>query len=122
MRLYKSEPGRPRPRQDADSFSGRPGSSNLGGPATRGVVINPDTKQVADNFLDSVRRFKNRCHPRTAGYQEHKKYFWLRLLEVNLGDPRISDLIFWPGEYFGDGDIMREMTSKDILDTILNSS
>ena len=45
--------------------------------------------------------------------------FWIACLKVNTGDDRISDLIYWPGEYFGDGDNARKLSSQEILDTAL---
>lgn len=47
--------------------------------------------------------------------------YWLRCLEANTGDSNISDLIFWPGEYFGDGDNGRELSAEQILETALRS-
>ena len=32
-----------------------------------------------------------------------------------------SDLVFWPGEYFGDGDDSRELTADEMADEILKS-
>lgn len=40
--------------------------------------------------------------------------FLLAQLEYNLCDPRISDLIFWPGEYLGDGDNSRVLTAEQM--------
>lgn len=48
---------------------------------------------------------------------ELRSSFWLACLKQNTGDPRISDLIFWPGEYFGDGDNKRELSAEEILHT-----
>ena len=48
--------------------------------------------------------------------EEHEIHFWLKMLELNLPDPRVSDLIFWPGEYFGDGDNSRELTPEEVVD------
>ena len=45
--------------------------------------------------------------------------YWLNCLEINTGDERLSDLIFWPGEYFGDGDDSRELSPQDILRTAI---
>lgn len=45
--------------------------------------------------------------------------FWLGMLALNLPDPQISDLIYYPGEYFGDGDDSREMTAEEVVDTAL---
>lgn len=50
--------------------------------------------------------------------EEHEQFFWLKVLETHL-DPRISDLIYWPGEYFGDGDNSRQLTPQDILEIAL---
>ena len=33
-----------------------------------------------------------------------------------------SDLIFWPGEYFGDGDDSRELTAEEVADEIISSA
>ena len=56
----------------------------------------------------------------SAGGEEWEQFFWIRVLEHHL-DPRISDLINWPGEYFGDGDNSRELSPQDILDTARKS-
>lgn len=48
--------------------------------------------------------------------EEHEISFWLEMLALNIPDPRISDLIFWPGEYFGDGDNSRELSPEQIVD------
>lgn len=45
--------------------------------------------------------------------------YWVRCLKVNTGDDRISDLIFWPEEYFGAGYDGRELTSGEILEVAL---
>jgi hypothetical protein len=45
--------------------------------------------------------------------------YWVKCLEVNTGDNRLSDLIFWPGEYFGDGFDGRELSPSEILEIAL---
>lgn len=55
----------------------------------------------------------------TANGTEFQVGYWLSCLEVNTGDHRISDLIFWPGEYFGDGDNSREMSPGEMLAVVL---
>ncbi|MCH8147400.1 MAG: hypothetical protein IH987_05305 [Planctomycetes bacterium] len=67
-----------------------------------------------DEMLEIIERL---C---TAAGEEHEQFFWIKLLETNL-DPQISDLIYWPGEYFGDGDNSREMSPQHILETALKS-
>jgi hypothetical protein len=46
---------------------------------------------------------------------ELRTSFWLACLRENTGNSRISDLIYWPGEYFGDGDDSRELTPQEAL-------
>jgi hypothetical protein len=58
-------------------------------------------------------------HPRAG--EEFLSEYWLECLRLNTGDDRISDLIFWPGEYFGDGDNARQMTPDEILSTALSA-
>lgn len=41
------------------------------------------------------------------------------LIEKTFGDDQISDLVFWPGEYFGDGNDERELTPELMADTVL---
>jgi hypothetical protein len=52
---------------------------------------------------------------------ELQSHYWLACLKANTGDDGISDLIFWPGAYFGDGDDTRIMSSSEILATALQS-
>ena len=52
--------------------------------------------------------------------EEHEVSFWLGMLEKNLPDPDVVNLIYWPGEYFGDGDNSREMTPEQVIDTALS--
>jgi hypothetical protein len=40
-------------------------------------------------------------------------------IEKTFGDTQISDLVFWPGEYFGDGDNQRELTPELMADAVL---
>lgn len=45
--------------------------------------------------------------------------FVFSTVEKTYGDNQISDLIFWPGEYFGDGNNSREMTPHQMADAVL---
>ncbi|TWT98298.1 hypothetical protein [Stieleria varia] len=40
-------------------------------------------------------------------------------IKKTFGDNQISDLVFWPGEYFGDGDNQRELTPELMADAVL---
>ena len=85
----------------------------------RAVLAEPARKRVPDitraELLELIRRVV------TADGEEHETIFWLGLLETNVPDPRISDLIFWPGEYFGDGDNSRGQSPEQILDIALSA-
>lgn len=48
--------------------------------------------------------------------------YWIDVLAENLGDSQFSDLVFWPGEYFGDGNDSRVMTAEEIVETSLARS
>lgn len=52
---------------------------------------------------------------------EFQDWYWMKCLELNTRDERVSDLFYWPGEYFGDGDDTRDLTAKEILQTALAS-
>ena len=39
-------------------------------------------------------------------------------IKKTFGDEQISDLVFWPGEYFGDGNNGRVMTPEFMADTV----
>lgn len=40
-------------------------------------------------------------------------------IKKTFGDDQISDLVFWPGEYFGDGNDQRELTPELMADAVL---
>lgn len=40
-------------------------------------------------------------------------------IRKTLGDGQISDLVFWPGEYLGDGNNKRELTPELMADAVL---
>ena len=46
---------------------------------------------------------------------ELRTAYWLACLTQNTGDPRFSNLIYWPGEYFHDGDNSRELSAEEII-------
>lgn len=80
----------------------------------RNIISEPAARKISDITRDELLELVGRvCNP--AAWAEHEVFFWLRLLEANLPDPRLSALIFWPGEYFGDGDNSRELTPEQIL-------
>jgi hypothetical protein len=86
----------------------------------RCVLAEPAQKRIPDITRDELLELIRRAS--TAENEEHESQFWLGLLEANLPDSRISDLIFWPGEYFGDGNNSRELSPEQILDLALKHS
>jgi hypothetical protein len=49
---------------------------------------------------------------------EFQVEYWVECLRVNTGDERISDLIFWPDEYFGKS-TSKELSAEEILEVAL---
>ena len=65
-----------------------------------------------EEMLDLIQRV---CQSSGSEFQTE---YWVECLRINTGDENISDLIFWPGEYFHDGDNSRELSPSDILRTL----
>ncbi len=63
-----------------------------------------------DELIEMIRRVME------CDGAEHEIDFWLEMLALNIPDPRISDLLFWPGEYLGDGDNTRVLSPEQVLD------
>jgi hypothetical protein len=83
----------------------------------RNVLSDRAAREIPDITHDELLELITRVL-RAQG-SEHEQYFWLRLLKANLPDPNLSDLIYWPGEYFGDGDNSRQLSPQEILDIAL---
>ena len=66
-----------------------------------------------EEMLDLIQRV---CQSSGSEFQTE---YWIECLRMNTGDENISDLIFWPGEYFQDGDNSRELAPSEILRTAL---
>jgi hypothetical protein len=49
---------------------------------------------------------------------EFQVEYWVECLRVNTGDERLSDLIFWPDEYFG-RPISKDLSAEEILEIAL---
>ena len=73
------------------------------------------TDITEEEMLEMIERiFKPR------GYELEIEY-WIQCLRVNTGDEHVSDLIFWPGAYFRDGNNARQMSPSEILATALEA-
>jgi hypothetical protein len=84
----------------------------------RKVLAGPLTIRIPDITRAELMELTRRVME--ADGAEHEIAFWLDMLALNLGDPRVSDLIYWPGEYFGDGNNARELTPEQVVDTALS--
>ncbi|EJN30908.1 hypothetical protein PMI35_01731 [Pseudomonas sp. GM78] len=86
----------------------------------RQILTAPYERRLRDisqsELIEIARRVMNADSP------EHTTDFWLKMLALNIPDARISDLFFWPGEYFGDGDNAQELTPEQIIETALKNS
>lgn len=49
---------------------------------------------------------------------EFQVEYWVECLRVNTGDERLSDLIFWPDQYFGKP-TAKDLSAEEILDVAL---
>jgi len=98
---------RPEP-VDFCSYSGAMSAEEFVRTACQKAVRVPDITD--EELLELIRRVL------AAEGQEHEIDFWLSMLRLNIPAPGISDLLFWPGEYFGDGDNSRQLSPQDILD------
>jgi hypothetical protein len=86
----------------------------------RQVLAGPYECRLTDitqsELIEMARRVMDADSP------EHATCYWLKMLALNIPDARISDLFFWPGEYFGDGDNSRELSPEQIIETALKNS
>jgi hypothetical protein len=98
------------------SFSGATDAETF----VRGVLNSKCDMRVPDvtrsELLEMLRRVSE-----NEG-EEHEVDFWLELLRINIPDDQISDLIFWPDEYFAsdpDAPAELDLTTEQMLDIAL---
>jgi hypothetical protein len=77
----------------------------------RSVKVIPDITN--EELLEMIRRVRA-----VSEWEEHESGFWLEMLEVNLS-PDIVTMIYYPGDYLGDGDNTQDLSEKQILDIAL---
>lgn len=51
---------------------------------------------------------------------EHEIDFWLSMLAINIPNERVSDLIFWPNEYFNDINYSQRLSPEQVIEIALN--
>ncbi|QDU11059.1 hypothetical protein [Gimesia aquarii] len=76
-------------------------------------LTNADSSLTRDDLTEM---FKRVCeNPTDDAYLQ----FMFSTIKKTFGDHQISDLVFWPGEYFGDGDNSREQTPEEMAEAVL---
>ena len=112
LRDFAELVGKPVTKHDVDAAFGSIDPESF----AQGVLANYDGVPTDLTDEEMVELFENLC---TAKGTELQQSYWLRCLELNTGDDQVSDLIFWPDIYFGDGNLAREMPAKEMLQTAL---
>jgi hypothetical protein len=80
-------------------------------------ILTPGPRKIEDASYEELLELMTRiCSAAGSGYELD---YWLRFLLVQLDDHKLSDLIYYPNEYFGDGIDRNEMTPKEILDAAI---
>ncbi|WP_238349236.1 hypothetical protein [Pseudomonas putida] len=77
------------------------------------VLSAPYVRRIPDITQDELVELTRRVME--VDGDEASCHFWLMQLKANLS-PRVLDLIYWPGEYFGHGDYDRDMTPEKIVE------
>lgn len=83
----------------------------------RSVLSTPHQQRVVDitrsELIEIARRVLESDGP------QHVIEFWLDMLAINIPDERISDLIFWPDDYFGRKTDRQTFTPEQLIDVAL---
>ena len=85
----------------------------------RSILSKPWVRHIPDITSEELAELVERVS--SASGTEAEINFWVALLEANLPGSRICNLIFWPGEYFGDGNNRRELTPQQIVEIALSN-
>lgn len=65
-----------------------------------------------DDLIDAFRRILEPECP------QHEQWFLIQTLSKNLDDPKISDLIYWPNEYFQKV-VLTELSPEQMAEAVL---
>lgn len=84
----------------------------------RKVLATPFERRVADvtkrELIELARRVME------CDGAEHEIDFWLSMLAINIPNERVSDLIFWPNEYFNDINYSQRLSPEQVIEIALN--
>ncbi|UVM48251.1 MULTISPECIES: hypothetical protein [unclassified Pseudomonas] len=80
----------------------------------RKVLAKPYELRVADVTKQELVELARRVMEGDGA--DHEVEFWLSMLEINIPNDRISDLIFWPDEYFDDVNYSQELSPEQVVE------
>ena len=83
-------------------------------PGRRNVLAGPHLRRLPDISRAELVELARRVMEDEG--EEHEIGYWLDMLALNIPDANVSDLIYWPGEYFGDGNNYRALTPEQVID------
>jgi len=84
----------------------------------RKVLAKPYELRLTDVTKDELIELARRVME--CGGSEHAVEFWLNMLEINIPNERISDLIYWPDEYFDEADYPQGLSPEQVIEIALN--
>ncbi|BBP68733.1 hypothetical protein PHLH6_07370 [Pseudomonas sp. Seg1] len=83
----------------------------------RKILATPYERRVAEvtkcELIEMARRVME------CDGAEHDIDFWLNMLAINIPNERVSDLIFWPDEYFGDMNYSQRLSPEQVVEIAL---
>jgi hypothetical protein len=80
----------------------------------RKILATPYEQRVADITRQELIELARRVMEGDGA--DHDVEFWLSMLEINIPNERISDLIFWPDEYFEDVSYSQALSPEQVID------
>lgn len=83
----------------------------------RKVLATPYERRVADVTKQELVELARRVMEGVGA--DHEVDFWLSMLAINIPNERISDLIFWPDEYFNEADYPQRLSPEQVIEIAL---
>jgi hypothetical protein len=84
----------------------------------RKILAKPYERRVADVTKQELVEMARRVMEDDGA--DHEVEFWLSMLAINIPNERVSDLIFWPDEYFNDVSYSQELSPEQVIEIALN--
>lgn len=84
----------------------------------RKVLATPYERRVADVTKQELVELARRVMEGVGA--DHEVEFWLSMLAINIPNERVSDLIFWPNEYFNDINYSQRLSPEQVIEIALN--